>query len=136
MSKTSAFRMIDAPAAGRRQLLATAPNPARHIDYVVTLENQIETRGLGAVSIELAYVPDRVTLLPTVFAPYLAALAGDSWESIEAMGASILADMESELVPRYSRIVIRGSLADGAYHVMIEGRQPDWKNDGLLARLR
>ena len=136
MSKASTVRMMDGPAAGRRQLLATAPNPARHTDYVVTLENKIDVRGLGAVSIALAYIPDRVTLDPAVFAPYLAALAETSWTSIEAMGASILADMESELVPRYSRIVIRGTLADGGYGVMFESRQPDWKNDGILARLR
>lgn len=123
----------------RRTLLATHENPMRRSDYMVRFEGTIEAIGFGKVTIEIAYVPDRVVIGRAAFSAYLKALECGRWTAIEAVGADILADLESELVPRYVRVTLHagrnGEDTVAAYVAAFESRQPDWKNDGLLARL-
>ena len=120
------------PAARRRAALAVQANPARHVDYLICLEGKVET-ALGSIAVELSYVPDPVILAPDVFVAYLDALTQEPWNSLEEMGAAALADIESEALPRYLRLALRSGKA--GHDALFEGRQPNWKNDGLLARL-
>lgn len=125
-------RLVTALSA-RRASLATRANPASHTDYLVRLEGAV---GAGGVMLALAYVPDRTVLAPESFTAYLAALAEESWTGIEEIGAAALADIESELVPRYLRIALTGpERANVAHGAVFEGRQPGWRNDAILARL-
>jgi NADPH-dependent 7-cyano-7-deazaguanine reductase QueF len=126
--------ILATPLSARRANLAARPNPARHTDYLVSLEGHI---GANAVGVALCYVPDGGILDPEGFAAYLDSLAGESWGGIEEIGAAILADVESELVPRYLRVTVRGAghPPAPAHAAMFEGRQPGWKNEALLARL-
>jgi len=123
----------------RRTLLATHENPARRSDYLVRFEGTIDAIGFGKVTVELAYVPDRVVIARAAFSAYLKALECGRWAAIEAVGADILADLDSELVPRYARVTLHagrnGEDTVTAYVAAFESRQPDWKNEGLLARL-
>jgi len=120
----------------RRRLLAVRDNPARGSDYLVRLDVAISPAAIGPVAVALTYVPDRTILERGAFAAYLDALAAQDWSAIEEMGAAALADIESELVPRYLGIALResGDRADG-HAALFEGRQPGWNNDALLARL-
>lgn len=126
-------------AAARRALLAVQENPARGADYLVRFDGTIDAIGFGKVTIGLAYVPDRAVMARAAFSAYLKALERGHWTSIEAVGADVLADLESELVPRYVRVTLHagrtGEDTVAAYVASFESRQPDWKNDGLLARL-
>jgi hypothetical protein len=129
---------VQGPLTRRRAMLAPRPNPARNADYLVRLEGAVET-ALGNVVIELTYVPDTVILAPDAFAAYLKALTRESWGSIEELGGALLADIESEAVPRYMRLTLRNAAIRGpvsSHAALFEGCQPGWKNDAMLARLR
>lgn len=140
MSETTAIPLAwSGPGAARRDLLATQDNPARRSDYLVRFDGTIDIIGFGKVTIDLTYVPDRVVIARAAFSSYLKALEAGRWASMEAVGADVLADLESELVPRYLRVTLHagrnGEDAVAAYSASFESRQPDWKNDPLLARL-
>ena len=141
MSRVAAIRPegTGAPLARRRSLLQISDNPARRADYMVRLDGAIEAGAAGTVAIALAYIPDRAILSPAGFGAYLDSLKGENWGSIEELGAAILADIESEVVPRYLRLTLRGGTDKpgcvSGHVVLFEGRQPDWKNDAILARL-
>lgn len=124
------------PVAERRNLLVASGNPVRHADYLIRLEGRIENRG-AAFSVGLDYIPDRAILDAGAFGAYLQALAAQLWNSIEEIGGAVLGDVESEVLPRYLRVTVRDeqSEAGRSHIVLFEGRQPDWKNDALLARL-
>jgi len=111
--------------ARRRAHLATAANPAEHLDYLVTRSLQMAD---GAVVV-VTYVPDRRILSDGVLERYIAA-CGPALAA-EACAAVIVADLNNELVPRWLRVEV----AVGSHHVAIEDRQPGWSNAELLSRL-
>ena len=128
---------VQGPLTLRREMLAPRPNPARNADYLVRLEGAVET-ALGNVAVEIAYVPDAVILAPDAFAAYLKALTRESWGSIEELGGALLADIESEAVPRYLRLALRNAATGGpvsGHAALFEGCQPGWKNHAMLARM-
>lgn len=119
------------PTAERRARLATTENPARRLDYLVVLKGRLvlpKGRPGDDRPVELRYVPDRVILAPRALDAYLAALPPDS---LEALVATVLADLNNELVPRWVAV----ALADGQHRVIAEDRQPNWDNPELLAHL-
>ena len=110
----------------RRRLLATAANPAPKPDYLVKLECAVADGPL-----RLAYVPDRLVLVPDGLKAYLAALAAEPWDAPEALGLALLADLNDQLVPRWLGV----GLGHTAHRLWLEDRQPNWDNRALLDRL-
>ena len=121
----------------RRRRLTVAPNPRSGLDYVVTLGGTLAVEGMpGPVTVRVRYVPDRDTIAAPVFTDYLSALADAPWSDLETLGAAVLGDLNSELVPRWMQVVLLSSRTDGGeYSVLLEDRQPKWDNQRLLARL-
>lgn len=120
-------------ARTRRQGLGVTDNPRQGLDYLVSLEATMPAGpdDLSTV-ISLRYVPDRYLLPNDIFSRYLANLDGKAWDSIEAMGADMLGDLDSELLPRWLQVRI----SSGAEHrVSLEQRQPNWENRLMLYRI-
>ncbi|MBL28733.1 MAG: hypothetical protein CMM50_14395 [Rhodospirillaceae bacterium] len=122
----------------RRRQLTVAPNPRSGLDYVVTLGGTLSLEGMpGQVTARVRYIPDRDTLAAPVFTRYLAALANAPWPDLETLGAAMLGDLNSELVPRWMQVVLLTTRSDdGEYSVLLEDRQPKWDNPRLLGRLK
>lgn len=111
----------------RRARLKTEPNPARKFDYLVGL-----THGLDdGTRVEVRYVPDKRVLTEGAFADYVTAIGRDGAATIEAAAATLLDDLNNELVPRWIAV----SVARGGHRVLCEDRQPNWDNPSLLDRL-
>ncbi len=111
----------------RRANLECGPNPQARLDYVVELEGAV-----GGASVRVRYVPDREVVSADAFARYLAVVEGLAWETLEAMAAAVLDDVNNEAVPRWVQVTAR---RDG-HAVMQEDRQPQWDNKALLSRLQ
>ncbi len=114
--------------AARRALLPTRPNPGGRLDCIVTVDGRLPTTGTG---VTLRYVPDRLVLDAAAFAGYLAAL--DPPPGIEELAATVLADVNDVLVPRWLHIAT--ATPDGGHRAAIEDCQPRWNNAMLLQRL-
>ena len=136
MSSAVQMREVTGDLTARRQCLAAAPNPAAHLDYVVVLSGSLPAPDGGAFEIAVHYVPDRTTLGADSFAAYLARLGAQGFAAAEEIGATVLADFDSEIVPRYLRVSV-AAITPGAprHEARFESRQPGWTNDGALARL-
>ena len=119
----------------RRALLAAAPNPGEHHEYMVMLEGPLALAD-QPVEAALSYVADRRVLSMDAFGSYLDAVVTAAWPTLEAVAEAMLADMNNELVPRWVQIrLVAGPGERGEYHsVIIEDRQPGWDNPALLAR--
>ena len=111
----------------RRARLKTEPNPARKLDYLVGLAHGLD----DGTRVEVRYVPDKRVLTEGVFADYVTAISRDGAAAIEAQAATLLDDLNNELVPRWIAV----SVARGGHRVLCEDRQPNWDNPSLLARL-
>lgn len=137
MSSAAPLREVTAARSARRQALTATGNPASHIDYVVKLSGAMPAEGGDGVEIALAYVPDRVVIAPDSFAAYLALLGGQGLASAEEIGAAVLADIDSEFVPRYLRVTVTAGAGPGGprHEARFETRQPNWSNDAAVARL-
>lgn len=119
----------------RRTLLSTDRNPDIKLDYVVAINGLITTS-----IVKLRYVPDRTILVPSAFGEYLETLGGIEWQSLEETAAAVLNDVNNELIARWVQVSIT---APGEFHpgiesheVLLEDRQPNWDNEGLLSRLK
>jgi hypothetical protein len=134
MSSAAQMREVADALTARRQCLAAAPNPAVHLDYVVSLSGSVTLPDGDRFTVAVVYVPDRATIAPQSFADYLAQLGADPFHAAEEIGAAVLGDFDSEIVPRYLRVIVT---ADGSprHEARFEARQPGWANDGALARL-
>lgn len=121
----------------RRRRLSIGQNPRSGLDYVVTLGGMLAIDGrTGPVTVRVRYVPDRDTVTAAAFTDYLSALADTPWPDLETLGAAVLGDLSSELVPRWMQVVLLSTRTDeGEYSVLLEDRQPKWDNQRLLARL-
>ncbi len=125
----------------RRNLLATERNPDIKLDYVISVTGHMATHGeVDSSSVSLRYVPDREILDPASFGRYLDALGTLKWESLEEAAAAVLNDVNNELVARWVQVAI--SAPDQVHpgidrhEVLLEDRQPNWDNAGLLSRLK
>ena len=125
----------------RRSLLICSRNREIKLDYVIFITGHMANPGLGGSSdIHLNYVPDKTILKPASFGRYLDAIGTTKWETLEECAAAILNDINNELVARWVQLSI--SAPNQVHHgidrhkVMLEDRQPNWDNMGLLSRLR
>ncbi len=135
MTEQAAMPTADSAMLARRALLAAAPNPGEHHEYMVMLEGSLALAD-QPVEAALCYVADRRVLSMDAFVAYLDAVAGAAWPTLEAVAEAMLADMNNELVPRWVQIrLVAGPGERGECHrVIIEDRQPGWDNPTLLAR--
>lgn len=127
------------PTERRAHLAITARPGGGRLDYVISLDGEVETAAAGApLAVTLRYVPDKWVVDPTSFARYLAALGGGP-ETVEALAVAILEDVNNEAVPRWIQLAATTGGAGeraGRIGVLIEDRQPKWDNPALLSRLR
>lgn len=115
----------------RRAHLATNANPNPRIDYVVTLSGNIGNQQ----AVDVLYIPDTAVLAPDSLAMYLSALASLHWGGLEPIAATIVSDINNELIPRWVQVTVSGTSAGLAHRVTIEDRQPRWDNPVLLSRI-
>ncbi|MBL6945339.1 MAG: hypothetical protein ISR47_01730 [Rhodospirillales bacterium] len=120
----------------RRGLLSTGPNPGARLDYVVSLEGALDAQ----LSVVLRYVPDKAVLEDGAFAAYLRQFENTAGERMEALGVTILEDVNNEVVPRWVQVSVakREETGPASEHhgVLLEDRQPRWDNRSLLSQLR
>ena len=125
----------------RRILLLFERNPDIKLDYVISITGHMATPGeVDSSAIHLRYVPDKAILNPASFGRYLDALGTLAWKTLEEVAAAILNDVNNELITRWLQVSI--SAPDQVHHgidrheVLLEDRQPNWDNAGLLSRLK
>ena len=125
----------------RRALLICDRNPDIKLDYVISITGHMANPGeVDSSAIPLRYVPDKTILKPASFGRYLDALGTMEWKTLEEGAAAILNDVNNELVTRWLQLSI--SAPTQVHHgidrheVMLEDRQPNWENVGLLSRLK
>ena len=125
----------------RRKLLITERNPDPKLDYVISISGEMSAHASSDVStVHLRYVPDKVILETAAFGQYLNALSGLSWTSLEEAAAAVLNDVNNELIARWVQVAIAAptlhQIGIDRHEVLLEDRQPQWDNAGLLSRLR
>jgi len=123
------------PQLARRQLIHTAANPNRKLEYLSTLKLAID--GLG-VEVTITYVPDKLLIEAEAFTSYLASFASTAISSLEELALEILDDINNEVVPYWVQVRLERETGPNgpAQSVVAEDNQPRWNNDSLLARLR
>ena len=122
------------PHHERRQILATRANPRRPIDYLVELQTTLPKPLAGRpASLVLSYVPDHLILDLDSLVDYLAALADEPWETLEAAATAALDDLINELVARWTRLQLMAGDSP-RQTIIIDDRQPNWDNPALLKR--
>ncbi len=125
----------------RRQLLNVAQAPDVRGDAVTSLVGRLDGRlaagGSSETKVVLRYVPHRDILTPESLTDYLAALGGVSWSSLEEAAVVVLGDVNDQVVPRWLRVRLLqlGDDQVSRHDVVVEDRQPNWDNPGLLSRL-
>ncbi len=122
----------------RRNFLLTRNNPDIRLDYVSSVEGKLPV-SLADVraSVLLRYIPDRLILEPSSFSRYLEAIETLSWGSLEEVAVTILNDISNQVVARWTQVSISETKAGAIIHtVLVEDRQPKWKNQDLLSRLK
>ena len=115
----------------RREHLGTDTNLNTKVEYVVTLSGSVS----GTCQVEIRYIPDLTILKPITLKTYLGTLSTMNWENLEALGLTILNDLNNELIPRWVQVTVLGTSADMAHRVTLEDRQPRWDNAALLSRM-
>ena len=125
----------------RRNLLATERNPDSKLDYVISITGHMATFGeVDSSAVHLRYVPDKVILNPAAFGRYLDTLGALESATLEDAAAAVLNDVNNELIARWVQVSI--SAPDQTHpgidrhEVLLEDRQPNWDNAGLLSRLK
>jgi len=121
-------------------LLETRTTPDLKLDFVSGLDGRIPASdNLGATTVILRYVPDRLTLEPASFDAYLGTMGEMEWKSLEEIAVTFLNDFSNELIPRWAQVNVRSSSSAlqhmGELSVTVEDRQPKWENADLLSRL-
>ena len=125
------------PTERRAHLAITARPGGGRLDYVISLDGEVETAAAGApLAVTLRYVPDKWVVDPTSFARYLAAVAAGAWPSLEMLAAVISDDLVDALIPRWSQLAVTSEDAGLGHAILLEDRQPQWDNPVLLGRLR
>ena len=125
----------------RRSLLVCIRNPDIKLDYVTSITGQLTNSRLGGSSfVNLNYVPDKTTLKPDSFGRYLGAIGALEWGTLEEVAVAVINDVNNELVARWLPLSISAPnhalYGIDRHEVMLEDRQPNWDNKGLLSRLK
>jgi 7-cyano-7-deazaguanine reductase len=116
----------------RQSRIETRRNPLPRVDYLCKVEGVVTSDG---ASVELRYVPDKLLLQMEAFGVYLAALPEPP--SLESLAATLIDDLNNELVPRFLQVRVTSASddLDRGHAVLMEDRRPRWDNPALLARL-
>lgn len=115
----------------RRALIHSQSNPNKALDYVVTLKDGDQSRG---IEVSFRYIPDKVILDRAGFTTYLQAVLENS-TTLEEAGTTILEDMNNELVARWLQVKLAQHQGDLSEHlVVLEDHQPQWNNPHLKDR--
>ncbi|MBT4933000.1 MAG: hypothetical protein HOL66_09100 [Rhodospirillaceae bacterium] len=125
----------------RRRFLATERNPDIKLDYVITITGHMATHNdVERSVVSLRYVPDKMILQPATFGHYLDALGTLDWAALEEAAAAVLNDVNNEIIARWVQVGISApdQVHPGidSHEVLLEDRQPNWDNAGLLSRLK
>ncbi|NQU59232.1 MAG: hypothetical protein HQ513_18530 [Rhodospirillales bacterium] len=125
----------------RRSFLVAERNPDIKLDYVITISGHMATHSeIDSSVVNLRYVPDKVILQPASFGRYLDALGTMDWAALEEAAAAVLNDVNNELITRWVQVGISApdQIHPGIdrHEVLLEDRQPNWDNAGLLSRLK
>jgi 7-cyano-7-deazaguanine reductase len=125
----------------RRSFLKTERNPDIKLDYVITITGHMARKDkIDSSAVSLRYVPDKVILQPVTFGRYLDAIGTLEWTALEDAAAAILNDVNNELIARWVQVWISApdQIHPGIdrHEVLLEDRQPNWDNAGLLSRLK
>jgi len=120
----------------RRALLSSEPNPDQQLDYVCSLGARIKSYvAEPAVQFRIRYVPDRVIVTPESLNTYLEKTGALEWPSLEGFAVTVLNDVNDELIARWIEVILSVK-TDGRHHdVVLEERQPEWEDRGILSRL-
>ena len=124
----------------RRSLLSAVRNPDSKLEYVISISGHMTPfESDQRSSVVLRYVPDRLILAPPAFGRYLDAMGLLQWSSLEEAAVTLLNDISNELVARWVQVSVTAPqhIHPGVlgHDVLLEDRQPNWDNAGLLARL-
>jgi len=123
----------------RRELLSTQTNPDVTIDYLVSLDGQIEQVRNSPIGVKIFYVPDRQILNKTSLIDYLEGVGDEIFPSMEHAGIVLLNDFSNELVPRWLMITLSQNINVGGYsqrhEIRLQDRQPNWSNSQLLSSI-
>lgn len=124
----------------RRNLIRTAPNPGKKLDYVVTIHKTVSgSSPLFPAELVLRYVPDKLVVIPESLETYFQEVSEISFENFENAAVLLLDDFNNELVPRW--ICLHLEKKDTSqdhiqfHQATIEDHQPKWHNERLLERL-
>lgn len=126
----------------RRDLLVTQNNPARRMDYIITLNQQLKVDGFdNRIRLVIRYVPDAHILDKAAIGPYIEMIENTPWANLESLARTLLDDFANELVARWVEVAVAENSPDPelgtfGYGITMEDRQPTWSNPELLNRLR
>jgi NADPH-dependent 7-cyano-7-deazaguanine reductase QueF len=115
----------------RREHLETGENLNAKVDYIVTLSGTISE----TCRVDISYIPDLAILKPASLSTYLQTLGTMGWDHLEALGLTILNDLNNEVIPRWVQVTVWGKGADIMHRVTLEDRQPRWDSPALLSRI-
>lgn len=120
----------------RRALLSSKPNPDKQLEYVCSLGAMAHSSiAATPLNFRVRYVPDRVILTPESLGIYLDTVGNIQWTSLEDLAVAILNDINDELIARWIEVSLTVE-EDGQFHdVVLEERQPEWADRGILSRL-
>ena len=119
----------------RQASIETQPNPNPGLDYLCHLEGNLGEASTTRVS--LRYVPGKLVLDTEALGLYLCSVEPQERQSLEALAALLLDDLNNELVPRWIQVILYADdhSLDRGHRVLLEDRQPKWDNPTLLARI-
>ena len=128
-------------ATARRETIVTQPNPLRRHDCVVSFYAAVGASGQPAapINLTLRYVPDGLIVGAGGWTAYLQEIAEIDWPSLEELAGAFLSDANNQLVPRWLSVELRApghASTGGQTRIAVEDRQPNWKNEELLSRVR
>jgi len=120
----------------RRSLLSSNPNPDRRLDYVCSLGARIQVPFVKSpLQFRVRYVPDRVILAPESLDAYLDKVGKFQWPSLEDFSVAVLGDLNDELIARWIEVSLSVEDSNFFHDVVLEERQPEWEDSGILSRL-
>lgn len=124
----------------RRRLLKCNDNPDVRLDYLVFIEGHLAGTQVTRTTILLRYVPDRMILDTHAFGTYLDTISTLNLDTPEDIAVTILSDITNEMIPRWAQVEVHAPDmqhdAVDVHGVVLEERQPNWDNPGLLGRLK
>ena len=119
----------------RQAAIETQPNPNPALDYLCQLDGNLGDA--TATRVSLRYVPGKLVMNTEALGLYLCNVDPGGGQSLEALAAVILDDLNNELVPRWIQVILIADdhSLDRGHRVLLEDRQPKWDNPTLLSRI-